>query len=402
MKQFNTNTKELRNAERSRLFSQHLEKGAAQETFKSLEIFTWAENEFFMLYVYKGNSAKHFNQYQRYRSAERRAADIDKMKENVLYWEKWKAEQKEKNNGKFSTHAAAAAACRAELKKAFPSVIFSVTSDSFSGGDAIRINWTDGASVEQVEAISAKYQYGNFNGMEDIYEYTNKVEGLPQVKYVTESRTMSDEVREQIKTKILSEYGEGLEEYRLSQLIHQDFYRTSFCEIVETKKTEVAEVAEVKAVELGANEVKIVDYSERAIAVIGNTKPIKEGLKELGGKFNFRLSCGAGWIFSKTKLEAVKEFLSKPKAASVETVTFAELEKTPLRIEAETAIKSFVKQDIEIYGSVQESTKEAARVQNVEVKKFDNLADLERAAKGGKMVSLLNMFELINKPKAQA
>lgn len=53
-------------------------------------------------------------------------------------------------------------------------------------------------------------------------------------------------------------------------------------------------------------EIQIIDYSEKAIAVIGDTKPIKDKLKELGGKFNFRLSCGAGWIFPKTKLTEVQ------------------------------------------------------------------------------------------------
>lgn len=43
---------------------------------------------------------------------------------------------------------------------------------------------------------------------------------------------------------------------------------------------------------------QIIEYSEKAIAVIGETKPIKDQLKALGGKFNPRLNCGAGWIFS--------------------------------------------------------------------------------------------------------
>lgn len=44
--------------------------------------------------------------------------------------------------------------------------------------------------------------------------------------------------------------------------------------------------------------VNIVDYSEKAFAVIGDTRPLKDLFKKLGGKFNPRLSCGAGWIFS--------------------------------------------------------------------------------------------------------
>jgi len=51
---------------------------------------------------------------------------------------------------------------------------------------------------------------------------------------------------------------------------------------------------------------ELVDYSERAIAIIGDTKPIKDQLKALGGKFNPRLKCGVGWIFSKRREVAIR------------------------------------------------------------------------------------------------
>jgi hypothetical protein len=52
----------------------------------------------------------------------------------------------------------------------------------------------------------------------------------------------------------------------------------------------------------------IITYSEKAIAVIGNTKAHKDELRDAGGKFNPYLKCGAGWIFSarhKAKIEAL-------------------------------------------------------------------------------------------------
>lgn len=55
---------------------------------------------------------------------------------------------------------------------------------------------------------------------------------------------------------------------------------------------------------------QLVDYSEKAIAVIGNTKPISEQLKKIGGRFNSRLSCGAGWIFSKRKESELRTLLA--------------------------------------------------------------------------------------------
>jgi hypothetical protein len=56
--------------------------------------------------------------------------------------------------------------------------------------------------------------------------------------------------------------------------------------------------------------VNIVNYSEKSFAVTGDTKPLRHGLKKLGGCFNGRLSCGAGWIFSNKKREAVEAFLA--------------------------------------------------------------------------------------------
>ena len=56
--------------------------------------------------------------------------------------------------------------------------------------------------------------------------------------------------------------------------------------------------------------IQLIQYSEKAVAVIGDTKPIKEKLKQLGGRFNMFLSCGAGWVFPKTKETAIKEALS--------------------------------------------------------------------------------------------
>ena len=54
---------------------------------------------------------------------------------------------------------------------------------------------------------------------------------------------------------------------------------------------------------------QIIDYSEKAIAVVGDTRDIKDKLKALGGRFNPRLSCGAGWIFSKKQCAEVEKLL---------------------------------------------------------------------------------------------
>ena len=80
------------------------------------------------------------------------------------------------------------------------------------------------------------------------------------------------------------------------------------------KKTETKKVVETKPIPTGL-EIEIIDYSEKAIAVKGDTKPIKDELSALGGRFNFRLNAEdgskfAGWVFPKTKLDEVKNLLN--------------------------------------------------------------------------------------------
>jgi hypothetical protein len=58
----------------------------------------------------------------------------------------------------------------------------------------------------------------------------------------------------------------------------------------------------------------IVDYSEKAIAVFGDTKPVKDKLMALGGRFNPKLNHDggkrAGWIFSRSKEQEIKNLLT--------------------------------------------------------------------------------------------
>lgn len=56
---------------------------------------------------------------------------------------------------------------------------------------------------------------------------------------------------------------------------------------------------------------EIINYSEKAIAVVGDdTKQVKDQLKAMGGRFNPRLSCGAGWIFPATRRAQVEAFVN--------------------------------------------------------------------------------------------
>lgn len=106
-------------------------------------------------------------------------------------------------------HEAALAAKQIKqiLKKEFPSINFSVTSENYAGGNSVRINYTDGVPSKQVDKLVAKFQYGHFDGMNDIYEFSNTREDIPQAKFVQVQRDISPEVRQSIKTKIANDFG---------------------------------------------------------------------------------------------------------------------------------------------------------------------------------------------------
>lgn len=77
---------------------------------------------------------------------------------------------------------------------------------------------------------------------------------------------------------------------------------------------------------------EIVDYSEKSIAVFGDTKAIKDQLKDLCGRFNPALNYNgekrAGWIFSKKQTDKVRELLtpvkSEKEAFPLENIHFTE------------------------------------------------------------------------------
>lgn len=111
----------------------------------------------------------------------------------------------EKNDGLVT----AAKNIRAELKAAYPGVKFTVRTERFSMGDAIRVGWTDGPNTAQVEAITNKYESGHFNGMEDIYEYNRSdwKDAFGDAKYITTNRRYSDSLIESAIGYVANKYG---------------------------------------------------------------------------------------------------------------------------------------------------------------------------------------------------
>ena len=147
-----------------------------------------------------------------------------------------------------------------------------VSTDVFSGGDSMDVNYYSPERIPELESFIKSFQYGHFNGMEDIYEFNNNSEIIIE--------------------------GFILQTYKYTSVYHK--------EGEGKKQEEIKPLEEVKV-----EDIEIIDYSEKAVAVVGNTKPIKEELKSLGGRFNFRLSCGAGWIFPKSKREELEKLIKE-------------------------------------------------------------------------------------------
>ena len=140
-----------------------------------------------------------------------------------------------------SSQAQAAAAIKKDLKKHFPNIKFKVKSERFAGGNSVDVSWVNGPVVSFIDDIIKKYQYGSFNSMEDMYEYNNTNDAIPQAKYVQTHREYTDDVRLMVKNKLISVFGikNVDDEYEWqrcfgtwkSNAIYRELYKTNLCDV---------------------------------------------------------------------------------------------------------------------------------------------------------------------------
>lgn len=62
-------------------------------------------------------------------------------------------------------------------------------------GDSVSVSWVNGPTEKEIKDIINIYQYGSFNSYEDMYENTNRREDIPQTKYVSTSREISEDLK---------------------------------------------------------------------------------------------------------------------------------------------------------------------------------------------------------------
>lgn len=124
--------------------------------------------------------------------------------------------------------AQAAALIRKELKSAFPNVKFSVRSQTYSGGDAVYVSYTDGPVQADVQKITGKYQMGHFDGMIDLYEYDNTRDDIPQAKHVMVTRSWSEEVKNELVAKYEKIDGFDIRKYNDEMWVRGEFAKTAY------------------------------------------------------------------------------------------------------------------------------------------------------------------------------
>lgn len=177
-----------------------------------------------------------------------------------------------------SRSAQTAAAIRTELKNAFPGIKFRVTSESYTGGSSVRIQYVDGVKRERVERVVCKYEQGRFDGMTDSYDYTNSRSDIPQVKYIFVEREISDETRAAIMSDFgfepgtLNEWDADARSYR-SEIVFRRFQQMQFGEHADVKtETELNAEREINGgltnAELYAPKTEVVVINETIIATI--------------------------------------------------------------------------------------------------------------------------------------
>lgn len=245
----------------------------------------------------------------------------------------------------------------------------SVQSESYSGGSSLMISYDFGPAPDIIDSELGRLQYGKFDGMQDLYEIKDiadrgmVLEGyqLMEYSYVTINRKIPDSfaykvamffsgsgkfsyadihpcrneddvtrnfeapfmgvwnwkqlvdcyidemsfcVQDENQIELVCVENEGVVTYQVNGRI----YTTDNFELPE-KTPRLGNINKV-----ALDDVQVIDYSDKAIAVIGNTYEIKDQLRALKGKFNRNLTVDnervPGWIFSKSKKDQVTGLLS--------------------------------------------------------------------------------------------
>jgi hypothetical protein len=120
------------------------------------------------------------------------------------------------SNREYLSCADTAKLVRQALKESFPSVKFSVRSDSYSGGASIDVRWTDGPNGKQVDEILDAFEGAYFCGMTDYKgSVYHLLDGKPVrfgADFVTGQREISDAQYAKALKFLVGKYGPQIPE----------------------------------------------------------------------------------------------------------------------------------------------------------------------------------------------
>lgn len=180
---------------------------------------------------------------------------------------------------------------RKAIKNAFPNWKFSITKKHHSSIDVVILEADINLTEKQNESVNPYYVKDHYKDNKEVMEALQKIVDILE----GDNETIS----------VDGDYGAIPKFYTHLSIGKWD---KPFKYVPKTQLPQ--KPVNVIIEPITTNEkIEVIDYSEKAIAIIGDTKPIKDTLKALGGRFNFRLTCGAGWIFPKTKEAEIRNVL---------------------------------------------------------------------------------------------
>lgn len=205
-----------------------------------------------------------------------------------------------------------AAKVRSYAKKNFPEFKFSIRTEWSMYTDSMYIELKEGTCIPFVEG-SRSAERGYMNTMNTVKGWEKEL--TPEMFKALDAVTVYANSFKYDDSDSMQDYFDT--NFYLNIKISEEY------KVIEpkVKKSSVKPEKVEEAKGMGAVTVEgleIVDYSEKAIVVFGDTKAIKEQLKELGGRFNPFLNYNgekrAGWIFSNKKADKVRELLAPAKS----------------------------------------------------------------------------------------
>ena len=200
----------------------------------------------------------------------------------------------------------------AELKHRFPCTKFSIKKRGYG---SIYIAWKDGPTDDMVREVKSIFvdHVTDYTGDYRDYEPTNFNRIFGGINYISTQRQMSDEV---LTLTFQIEKDLNVPDYEARNMLRQSWWNVEIPKSATNFRIEKRENAwkdegmyellfDIKApvtvdLQVTIGDIEIVNYSPKSFAVYGNTKPIKDKLKELGGCFNMRLKATHGFTDRKS------------------------------------------------------------------------------------------------------